>query len=217
MLGLKYAASSGGNKSVGLGFLCLLVMPVLLLLVLIDLYAISDDRNVTRLVVNVKEGGSEMGSPSAENHKSSIHLCSIPYSSDRSLRSNGLVLYQANFSSNSSSDRAIPSSDPYNFALTELREYECSIALNVSGACTFCGISVMLKHTKTRCAFFGHAKTLTDGQSEVHIAGKFAGGDYVLTLYVDTVNNADLLGRTVAANGCTELSFDGQVVDYDMF
>jgi len=158
-----------------------------------------------------------MGSPSAENHKSSIHLCSIPYSSDRSLRSNGLVLYETNFSSKSSSDRAIPSSDPYNFALTELREYECSIALNVSSACTFCGISVMLKHTKTRCAFFGLAKTLADGHSEVHIAGKFPGGDYVLTLYVDTVNNADLLGRTVAANGCTELSFDGQVVEYDMF
>ena len=150
--------------------------------------------------------------------KSTTHpsMCSIPYSSDRSLRTNGLVLYQTNFSSNSSSDRATLSSGPYNFALTELREYECSIALNVSSACTFCGISVMLKHTKTRCAFFGHAKISEDGQSEVHIAGKIPGGEYVLTLYVDTVNNADLLGRTVAANGCTELSFDGQVVDYDM-
>lgn len=130
------------------------------------------------------------------------------------------MLYRANFSSNSSNDlsRVILSSDPYNFALTKLREYECSIALHVSSACTFCGISVKLEHIKTRCAFFGHAKTSADGQSEVLIAGKVPGGEYELTLYVDTVNNADLLGRTVAPNGCTELSFDGQVViDHGMF
>ena len=37
----------------------------------------------------------------------------------------------------------------------------------------------------------------------------------MLTLYVDMVNNADLLQRTFV-NCCTELSFDGQV-DYGMF
>ena len=138
------------------------------------------------------------------------------------------MLHQTDFNSSSSSSRSSSTSHsssstsnsdtadlPYGFALTELLQYECRVALNVSSACPLCAISVVLNHTQT---FFGHTKTLQDGQAQVHVAGKVPGGGYVLTIHVETVRkNADVLGCFVAANGCTELSADGQVLDYDMF
>ncbi len=177
----KCAASGGGvSKSVAgrhVGVLRLVLVSVLLVLVLLDLHAVT------------KHG----------------------LASGRSLRkTNGLVLHHTDF------DSTGLSAGPYQFALTELRQYKCSVALNVSSACPLCALSVVLNHTETGCAFFGHAKTLRDGRGAVHVAGKVPAGDYVLSVYVETVNNADVLGRTVAANGCTELSVDGQVLDHNL-